>query len=79
MTAQKTTEVGRRRGKPNFSKKRYARCCPLCALAEEGGITLRVGYIDYQGFIGQAEDGSYTGYAVEYLDKISEYTGFRYE
>ncbi|MDO5572930.1 MAG: transporter substrate-binding domain-containing protein [bacterium] len=47
--------------------------------AEHEDITLKVGYIDYHGFIAQNSDGEYTGYAVEYLNKISEYTGFQYE
>lgn len=52
--------------------------CPFTA-AEENPVTLKVGYIDYHGFINQTSEGEYAGYAVEYLNKISEYTGFRYE
>ena len=37
--------------------------------------TIRIGYIDYGGFIDQDEKGEYTGYGVELLDKIAEYTG----
>lgn len=40
--------------------------------------TLKVGYIDYDGFI-QEEYGEYSGYGVEYLERISEYTGWDYE
>lgn len=40
---------------------------------------VRIGYIDYAGFITETEDGSYTGYGVEYLNKIAKYTGWEYE
>ena len=40
---------------------------------------VRVGYIDYSGFI-ESEDGkAYQGYGVAYLDKIAQYTGWEYE
>lgn len=51
---------------------------PLSAYAEEQRV-VRVGYIDYDGFITQEPDGTYTGYGVEYLQKISQYTGWKYE
>ena len=41
--------------------------------------TIRIGYIDYGGFIDLDENGEYTGYGVELLDKIAEYTGWKYE
>lgn len=44
-----------------------------------GAETVRVGYIDYRGFIQAEEDGSYTGYGVDYLAEISKYTGWNYE
>lgn len=47
-------------------------------LAEEG-VCIKVGYIDYSGFIEQNSKGDYVGYGVEYLKKISEYTGYQYE
>lgn len=40
---------------------------------------IRIGYIDYEGFISREPDGSYVGYGVEYLEKIAEYTGWEYE
>lgn len=40
---------------------------------------VRIGYIDYEGFILSNEDGTYSGYGAEYLDKIAEYTGWKYE
>ena len=40
---------------------------------------VKIGYIDYDGFIQQNEDGSYSGYGVEYLEKIAAYTGWEYE
>ena len=41
--------------------------------------TICIGYIDYGGFIDLDENGEYTGYGVELLDKIAEYTGWKYE
>lgn len=40
---------------------------------------VRIGYIDYAGFITEMPDGSYEGYGVEYLEEIAEYTGWEYE
>ena len=39
---------------------------------------IRVGYDENSTFI-QESDGSYYGYGVEYLEKIAEYTGWKYE
>ncbi len=52
---------------------------PLCLVTEAAGRTIRVGYMDYTGFIEMQSDGTYTGYGAEYLAKISEYTGYHYE
>lgn len=41
--------------------------------------TIRIGYLDYNGFISKNKDGNYTGYAVEYLKEISKYTNWKYE
>ena len=46
---------------------------------EQGRQPLRVGYINYDGFIVQENGGYIDGYGVAFLDKISEYTGWRYE
>lgn len=46
------------------------------ASAEEKII--RVGYDENSNFI-KENDGSYYGYGVEYLEKIAEYTGWKYE
>lgn len=43
------------------------------------GETIKVGYIDYRGFIQEQADGSYTGYGTDYLAEISKYTGWSYE
>lgn len=40
---------------------------------------VKIGYIPYEGFIKRGESGIYSGYGVEYLDKIMEYTGWEYE
>lgn len=54
---------------------------PLAVFADttQEARTVRIGYIAYEGFISQDEDGEYQGYAVEYLNKIAEYTGWKYE
>lgn len=55
-------------------------CCLPCAAAEAGTHeTLRVGYMDYDGFIEEQSDGTYIGYGAEYLSRIGAYTGFQYE
>lgn len=40
--------------------------------------TINVGFIDYKGFIEKDGEGSYSGYAVDYLDEISKYTQWKY-
>ncbi len=40
---------------------------------------IRVGYMDYKGFIEPQSDGTYTGYGADYLAKIAQYTGYKYE
>ena len=40
---------------------------------------LRVGDIGYEGFIDKQADGTYEGYGVSYLNRISWYTGWKYE
>lgn len=40
---------------------------------------IRVGYIDYAGFITKDEDDNYVGYGAEYLNEIAKYTGWKYE
>lgn len=62
-------------------------CCLLTAAdlerivdAEDNKEELiRIGYIDYSGFIEQDDNNHYTGYAVDYLEKVAEYTGWSYE
>lgn len=49
------------------------------ALDAKKSKTIRIGYIDYEAFITQQEDGHYVGYGVEYLNKISRITGWNYE
>lgn len=51
---------------------------PSVTFAVDKPKTVKVGYIDYHGFIDRSGDG-YTGYGVEYLDEISKYTGWKYE
>lgn len=40
---------------------------------------IRIGYIDYERFISLNEDGSYSGYGVDFLKAISKYTDWEYE
>lgn len=40
---------------------------------------IRVGYMDFQNFIYEEPDGTYSGYGVEYLEKIANYTDWEYE
>ena len=50
-------------------------CCVLCSTLsvtaavadQEKRHVIKVGYIDYDGFITEEKDGTYTGYGVEYL------------
>lgn len=40
---------------------------------------IRVGNFLYEGFLDRNEDGTYTGYAFDYLQEIAQYTGWEYE
>lgn len=51
----------------------------VCQAADDDKKVVRVGYMDYDGFIIKQSDGTYAGYGAEYLSKISEYTGYKYE
>ncbi len=51
---------------------------PAPAVAGERQV-IRVGCIDEAGFIEKLPDGTYSGYMVEYLEKIAEYTDWQYE
>ena len=44
-----------------------------------GTKTIRVAYREDADFINKSSSGVYKGYGVEYLNKISQYTGWRYE
>ena len=41
--------------------------------------TLKVGYMDYNGFITKQSDGTYVGYGAEYLTEIGKYTDYDFE
>lgn len=41
--------------------------------------TMKVGYINYEGFIKPEGGGYFSGYGVAFLSKISQYTGWNYE
>ncbi len=57
----------------------FSFCFPAYAAESEKLATLRVGYMDYHGFIDEESDGTYFGYGAEYLCEISKYTNFQYE
>lgn len=50
--------------------------CTLSLAAEK---TVTVAYIDYENFVEKQPDGSFTGYGVDYLERIADYTGWKYE
>lgn len=41
--------------------------------------TLKVGYMDYNGFITKQSDGTFVGYGAEYLAEISKYSDYDFE
>ena len=47
--------------------------------AQSGTKTIRVAYREDADFINKSSSGVYKGYGVEYLNKISQYTGWKYE
>ena len=54
--------------------------CPVFAAAETGSAPVRVGYYENEVFQeGAQPDSVKTGYAYEYYQKLSEYTGWKYE
>lgn len=56
----------------------FIMCIPVGMSAEEV-ITLKVGYIGYEGFISPDEDGKMYGYGVEYLEEIGKSAAIEYE
>lgn len=54
-------------------------CRPDEVYAGHSDRVIKVGYIDAEGFIEKNEDGTYSGYGVEYLKEISKYTNWKYE
>lgn len=54
------------------------RCVPVLA-EPEAGDTVRIGFFALNGFLEYDENRNPVGYNVEYLDKISEFTGWSYE
>lgn len=41
--------------------------------------TIKVGYIDYPGFLEKSSSGQYVGYGAKYLEEVSQYTNWDYE
>lgn len=56
----------------------FAAVFSLQARAEERTV-VRVGYPIQAGFTMKSEDGSYSGYTYDYLEELSQYTGWDYE
>lgn len=52
---------------------------PSNAEAADDTEVIRIGYIDYGSFIEENGYGTYSGYGVEILNWVSQYTGWRYE
>ncbi|MBR5127417.1 MAG: transporter substrate-binding domain-containing protein, partial [Roseburia sp.] len=52
---------------------------PQSVKAEEDTKVVRIGYLGYEGFLTQDIDGNYSGYGVEFLGEIADYTGWEYE
>ena len=52
---------------------------PQTIKAEENAKVVRIGYLGYEGFITQDISGNYSGYGVEFLGEIADYTGWEYE
>lgn len=51
----------------------------LLVNAKEGTQkTIRIGYIDYAGFLDKQPDGTFSGYGKDYLEEIAKYTGWKY-
>ena len=52
---------------------------PVQAQSYGGTKIILVSYREDADFINKSSSGVYNGYGVEYLNKISQYTGWRYE
>lgn len=51
----------------------------IIVFAEEKDERIKICYTDYEGFFDLSESGVYSGYCIEYLKEISNYTGWRYD
>lgn len=47
--------------------------------AEDSRKTVKIGYIDYDNFVEELDNGTLTGFAADYFKQISKYTGWKYE
>ena len=81
MTIQRTSKTSRARWALLLCIAIMIRIlCPVSASAETGSEPVRVGYYENEVFQEGAQPGSVkTGYAYEYYQKLSEYTGWKYE
>lgn len=62
-----------------FSSTPPMSAAPIASDEQRERPPLKVGYIDYEGFIGPENGGFFNGYGVAFLNKISQYTGWKYE
>jgi signal transduction histidine kinase/ActR/RegA family two-component response regulator len=51
-------------------------CFPVTAVHAETAQTITVGMLEYAGYATQNEDGTYSGYNVEFAYKIAQYANF---
>ena len=47
--------------------------------ADNDPLTIRIGYTNHPGFIDRADDGTYSGFGVDYFNEIARYTSWKYE
>lgn len=52
---------------------------PITTFAAQTPEKVKVGYFIHDGYQNKAEDGSYSGYGYDYLQKIAEYANIEYE
>lgn len=52
---------------------------PVAAHPNGMDRVIRVGYVDFEGFIYENDEGEIVGYAVEYLSTIGDYSGYEFE
>ena len=54
-------------------------CIPPAMISSASTPVVRIGYMNYPGFLQKLPDGTYTGYFYDYLMKIASFTNWQYE